>query len=276
MKIVVTGSSGFVGQAVVRELLARDVDVLGVCRRKFDSDLPLMTISDYSDTPVGDVLIHLAGERDLATAEEKGEAYQKHALDLFANLIGKGFDRIIYGSSAQVYGDKENYPRNPNESVLPVNIYTQTKLACEQLILKTRGVSARLANLYGPGMASNNVISDILKQIPGNNPIQVRDDSPLRDFLWVEDAARGLADMALASDLGVFNLGSGKGVSIGELLRQVLSLAGQSDREIQVLRPSKKPSNLTLDISLTTKTFGWLPKVELAEGLKRLIGKDYD
>ncbi len=276
MKIVVTGASGFVGQAVVRELLSRDADVLGVCRRRVDSNLPLISVSDYSDTPGGDVLIHLAQDGAPIVAQATRTAYQIQVLNTLKDLTKKGFGRVIYGSSAQVYGDKKIYPRNPSESVSPGNMYARTKLACEKLIQGPRGVAVRMANLYGPGMASNNVISDILKQIPEKNPLQVKDDSPVRDFLWIEDAACGLVDIALASCSGIFNLGSGKGVSIGELLCRVLSLAGQSNRQIQVLQPAKETSSLVLDISLTTKTFGWVPRVELAEGLRLLINKDYD
>lgn len=276
MKIVVTGSSGFVGQAVVRELLTRDVDVIGVCRTPVDSDLPLVIIPNYSHTPVGDVLIHLAEGSNLASIQKKGADYQKQALNILSGLINKGFSHVIYGSSGLVYGTKGDYPRSPNESVSPENIYTQTKLACEKFILEVKGISVRMANIYGFGMASNSVISDILKQIPGNNPIQVRDNSPVRDFLWIEDAACGIVEMALSSGSGIYNLGSGVSVSIGDLLEKILYLAGQSYRQIQVLQPLKETSNLTLDISLTTSTFGWLPKVGLEEGLRCLMNKSYD
>ena len=47
----------------------------------------------------------------------------------------------------------------------------------------------RLANVYGPGMAANNVMSDILGQVPGDGPLVVRDIAPVRDYLWIEDAA---------------------------------------------------------------------------------------
>jgi UDP-glucose 4-epimerase len=276
MKIVVTGASGFVGQAVIRELLSRNVEVLGVCRRKVDANFPLVEVSNYSETPVGDVLIHLAEDRDLVIVEKKGEVYKAQTLNSLKNLVEKGFSRVVYGSSAQVYGDKKNYPRDSSEKVLPANIYTQTKLVCEKLIQETGGVSARMSNLYGLGMASNSVISDIFKQIPKNSPLQVRDSSSVCDFLWVGDAASGLADMALASCSGIFNLGSGKGVSIGELLGQILSLTGQSNRKVHVLEPSKETSSLILDISLTSKTFGWYPKIKLKEGLELLIKKSYD
>ena len=95
-------------------------------------------ISDYSDTPVGDVLVHLAEDRDIFSTQKREETCQKKALGTLGDLMKKGFGRIVYGSSALVYGDKKNYLRNPSESVSPEKIYSQTKLACEKLIQEER------------------------------------------------------------------------------------------------------------------------------------------
>ena len=103
-----------------------------------------------------------------------------------------------------------------------------------------------------------------------DGPLTVRDPSPIRDFLWIEDAARGLADMAVGTGLGIFNLGSGTGVSVGDLARLALDLAGQSDRPVVASQPSQRPSSLSLNISSTASTFGWAPQVPLSHGLAQL------
>jgi nucleoside-diphosphate-sugar epimerase len=147
---------------VIRELLSRDVDVLGVCRRKIDANFPLVEVSNYSETPVGDVLIHLAEDRDLAIVEKKGEVYKAQTLNSLKNLVAKGFNRVVYGSSGLLNGTEEDYAQCPNELVSPENIYTQTKLACKKFILQILEYIIRMANMYGVGMASNSVISDKL------------------------------------------------------------------------------------------------------------------
>ena len=95
-------------------------------------------------------------------------------------------------------------------------------------------------------------------------------NSPVRAFLWIEDAARGLADIAVRTGLGIFNRGSGTGASVGDLARLALELAGQSDRLVVASQPSQKPSSLSLDISSTASTFRWALQVQRSRGLALL------
>jgi len=271
MRVIVTGGSGFVGRALVYELMRRNVDTLAVVRNRSDSNLPQTVVSDYVFTPPGDVLVHLAENRDISNAESQGRAYIEHTTKILKQLLCKGFNRIIYVSSAVVYGDNVPVPRRPVESLVPSGIYGRSKIACEELIAGAGGVIARMANLYGEGMATNNVISHILAQIPGQGAVKILDETPVRDFIWIEDAVRGLADMALGKASGVFNLGTGIGTSIGAVVRRCLEIAGQSKREIISLRPSGRSSHIILDISDTVSKFGWMPMVSLSEGLSKII-----
>ena len=71
----------------------------------------------------------------------------------------------------------------------------------------------RPANIYGPGMSKNNVLSTILQQIPGMGKLEVMDTNPVRDFIWVEDAAEGIVALALSifkdgNKCALFNLGT--------------------------------------------------------------------
>jgi nucleoside-diphosphate-sugar epimerase len=164
---------------------------------------------------------------------------------------------VVYASSAAVYGDGVSRPRRTDEPVIPVNAYARAKAICEAEVLAAGGAVARLANLYGPGMAANNVISDILRQIPGTGPLTVRDGAPVRDYLWVDDAARGIADLA--------------STRAGEVARIALDLAGQSERQVVASAPTVTPSHLILDVSATVAMLGWRSKVSLEEGLKALL-----
>lgn len=272
MSVVVTGASGFVGGALVRELLRRGVETIPTARHRPKNRLAGATIvRNYDDTPLGDILVHLA---ESPSATDADEARIEPVTDLFAHLLNKKYSRTLYVSSALVYGDVSPHPHRPEEAPAPGGPYARAKLACEQMTLRSGGVVARLANLYGPGMASNNVVSDILRQIPGRGPLRLRDDAPVRDFLWIEDAARGLADMALGTSSDVFNLGSGTSVSVGEVARLALDIAGQSDRRVVATQPSRKVSSLSLDISATTSTFGWSPRVPLSRGLASLLRRE--
>lgn len=274
MRIVVTGASGFLGQAVLRCLHARGADAVGVARR---AAAGCVTVHHYQDSPAGDVLVHLAGDSDMQRVAAAGAAYAQQAAGLLDALLAKGYSHTVYASSAVLYGDGSQHPRHTGEPVVLHGDYARIKHAGEQAVQAARnGLSVRLANLYGPGMSRSNVVSAILGQIPGQGPLRVRDTRPVRDFLWVADAAEALATMAQHGDsAGVFNLGSGQGVSVGELAHAALAAAGQASRPVESATTppplDAPPSTLVLDISATRALFGWRPATPLAEGLRRLL-----
>lgn len=268
MKIVVIGASGFLGRALMDCLSQRGLPALGVARRHFPGNLQ---VGSYKDTPSGDVLVHLAEASDRAYAQANAPDYEQQALATLEALQAKGFSRVIYASSAVLYGDQMQLPRKVGDPVYETDAYTRLKLASERVVFGKSGVVARLANLYGPGMAEDNVLSTILRQIRQEGPIRVLDATPVRDFLWVEDAARGLADMVTGAACGVFNIGSGVGVSIHELATEVLSAAGQAGRQVESTRPGNRFSRLVVDIEQTEATFGWRPTVTLVQGIATLV-----
>jgi nucleoside-diphosphate-sugar epimerase len=120
-------------------------------------------------------------------------------------------------------------------------------------------------------MAEANVLGTILKQLHKEGPVQIFDATPVRDFLWIEDAARGLADMVAGQTAGIFNVGSGAGVSILELATEVLRATGQSGRPVESTHPGNRFSELVLDITQTGAVFGWRPAVTLVEGIATLV-----
>lgn len=275
LKVVVTGAYGFLGRHIVRLLEARGgVEVIAVSRREIHG---WYQVSNYAQSPYGDVLIHLAEDSDRAQVAKAGRVYEDHTLTTLHALLAKGYSRIVYASSAVLYGDQHDRPRSPGDQIQVDDAYTRVKRESEVAVLNLPGgVVARLSNLYGPSMAQGNVLSTILRQIPGEGPLEVLDTAPVRDFLWVSDAADGLIALAL-SDLGrrrgghLYNLGTGNGVSIGDLARLALDLAGQANRQVEAKRSSLRQSTLILDYSETTAVCGWTPKTPLRRGIGELL-----
>ena len=274
---VVTGASGFIARAVIIALARRGVAVVAASRRAvaFDPPVRRMTIESYTEVqpPSADsVLIHLAEPRDIGNADVSGDTYVAERGAMLADLLAKGWAHVVYVSSSAVYGSDDPAPHCADEAVNPTGLYAQAKVTCERQVLAQGGAVARLSNVYGPGMAPNNVIADILRQVPGDGPIVVRNRKPVRDYLWIDDAAEGLSMLALSREPGIFNFGSGKGTSVEDLARLALSRVYEDGRMVLNSIAVEQESRQVLCISDTVKKLGWTPKVSLDQGVANLVG----
>jgi UDP-glucose 4-epimerase len=274
MTIVVTGASGFIGSALLRRLHRSGSDCVGVARSVRDG-VGTHRVGRYQDTPDAEVLVHLADNSDRIAASAAGAEYEAEALQLVDALVAKASRMFIYASSALVYGDHVQEPRRPDEPVTPIDPYTRAKLACEARVLAAGGVVARLTNVYGPGMSRNNVMSTVLDQVPGAGPLRVRDDGPVRDFLWIEDAAAAFEAMTHRAIPGIYNLGTGTGTSIRELAQLALAAAGEHQRQIVATEPLGRGSCLVLDITRTVDHLAWQPSTTLMDGLAQLLASKH-
>jgi UDP-glucose 4-epimerase len=278
MKVVITGASGFLGTYVLRALAKqKNVEVIAVTRKKIPG---WCSVAEYSQSPAGDVLIHLAEDNDRVRVAKSGQAYEEKVLDTLAALLAKGYQRIVYASSSVLYGDGGVHAHHPNDSIQSNDAYTRVKRQSELSVLKLpAGIVVRLANIYGPGMSKNNVMSTILRQIPGKGKLEVMDTNPVRDFIWVEDAAEGIMALALSNfeegnGCALFNLGTSVGTSIGSLAELALDIAAQSERLVHAKYAADHQSSLILDFSDTTSACGWQPKTSLRQGLTNILQKN--
>lgn len=268
MKIVVTGASGFIGTHLIKKLLRTNFEICCVSRQPINIRNSV-TVKTYYDTPVGDTLIHLAENSNRIKGNQTN-----HSTTILKHLSSKGFKRIIYLSSVAVYGDKSLKPHKPDEKVFPYDNYSKYKIACEKIIKEKNGVVARLSNIYGPGMSKDNVFSKIIRQVFPNKNIKIWSGRPIRDFLWVEDAAEALVKMALGSEIGIFNVASGRSVSIKELIRIIINAYGlKGDYQVEFTKNIDHASTIAVDISKTCKDFEWMPQKRLEEGIKELLNR---
>ena len=266
-----TGASGFLGTAVTRALSDRiEVDVVPVARRALRNGV---RVTDYSEAPAADVLVHLAQDPDRGRVNAAGTATEDSAVATLEALLSKGYERVVFASSAAVYGHASDQPHSPNDAVVANDAYARMKLRSEREVQERRGAAVRLANAYGPGMAATNVLGIILSQIPGEGPLRVQDVVPVRDFLWVDEAAEGFARLACGDfDLPpVVHLGTGVGTSVGEAAKIALRAAGEEHREVIGTGSSAGKSTVILDFRETTELCGWRPAVNMHQGLSRLL-----
>ena len=270
--IGLVGASGFIGKHIYQQ------------RNEATSFIPLqhrgsikeiqLSLSSFNnlikDSQAS--IIYLAENNDISEAEKKGKDYIQDNISRLKFFLDNSHAKIIYASSVDVYGDKSDQPHLPEKNLVPFNIYAQSKFECEKLVLAAGGTVARISNVYGFGMSSSNIISEILSQItdPNIKIIQIRDGSPKRDFINVHDVANCLIQMAKEPKLGIYNVGSGETISMKDIAWHVLSIFNLSDCKIIEKNPSSSSSTIFLDITSTVNEFDWRPKINLQQGLKSL------
>jgi UDP-glucose 4-epimerase len=195
--------------------------------------------------------------------------------------LESGVKRIVFVSSGgTVYGRPQSLPITEEHPTEPLVSYGVVKLAIEKylrLYWRLYGLSyriLRLSNPYGPRQdvaGAQGAASVFLGRAHAGLPIEIwGDGSVVRDYIYVGDAVDGiLAAEASEGPEGLYNIGSGEGVSLNDLVAHIRDAAGR-DVEVRMLpgRPFDVPANV-LDIGKAGRDLGWSPRVPLAEGLRR-------
>jgi UDP-glucose 4-epimerase len=197
--------------------------------------------------------------------------------------LAAGVKRIVYSSSASVYGNAVVTPMTEDHPFNNRTTYGATKIANEQMLramFEQHGlpyIGYRYMNIYGPRMDYQgtyvSVIMKVLDRIfAGQPPIVFGDGSQVYDFIYVEDVAEAnvLGMQASCAD-ECFNIGMGVGTSINELVRLLLELTGST------LTPEYRPqaqSFVTNRIGSTDKAarlLGFTARTKLRDGLERVV-----
>lgn len=294
MRILLLGGNGFIGSHVVDALLASGHQV-----RVFDRGPELFRepvlgveyqIGSFSDLPMlaealegVDVVYHLISTTVPSTSnlDPLGdiEGNLICTVSLLQLMVQMNIRRIIYLSSGgTVYGIPQTVPIPESHTLNPICSYGVVKVAIENYLHMFRSLHGlkplilRVSNPYGERQGHQGiqgVISTFLYRAIRREPVVVwGDGSVIRDFIYVGDLASFLADALLNSVCGVFNVGSGIGNSITEIVECV---EGASGLFLQIEYRNQRDfdiSRIVLDISRTRREFGWTPQVGLLEGVQ--------
>jgi UDP-glucose 4-epimerase len=305
-KILVIGGAGLIGSHVVEELLKEDVAEVIVydnfCRGTFqnlasglnDSRCRIFEIggdilqTDILNTAMKnvDAVIHLAALWLLQCYEFPKSAFDVNISGTFNVLeacVANNIERLVYSSSASVYGDAVEEPMTETHPYNNWTFYGATKIAGEHLMKAyhkrygLNGVGLRYMNVYGPRQDYKGtyiaVIMKILDNIDkGLAPVVYGDGSQAYDFIYVRDAAQANV-CALKSDVpyGFYNVGRGIKTSIRELTELILTIA-DSDLDIKY-EPEGQTfvTNRVGDPTAAEKDLGFKWRTGLEEGVKRLM-----
>ena len=188
--------------------------------------------------------------------------------------------KVVFASSSSVYGNTKKIPIIENNERNPINPYGKTKLEDEFLAEKysDKGVSIiglRYFNIFGKGQTGSyaGVITKFVNQLKEKkSPKIFGDGSQIRDFIFVEDIAQAnLSAMLSKINFGFFNIGTGKTTSILQLAKFLIKLYN-----LEIFPEFSDPLNGDVqksqaDIKKSQKLLNWTYKIEIEEGLEKMI-----
>jgi UDP-glucose 4-epimerase len=296
MRVVVTGGCGFIGSNLVRGLFkSMEVTVIDNLSTGNLSNLEGMDVKlvrgDILDLSLlknvfkeTDYVFHLAAvvsvQESVKDPTRANEVNVKGTLNVLEAARIRDVRKIIYSSSCAVYGDSDSLPLKETTLPKPKSPYAVSKLAAENYckvyneIYGLKSVSLRYFNVYGP---RQDPFSDyaavipkfILRVLRGENPIIYGDGEQTRDFIYVKDVVKANM-LAMEKGKGVYNIASGKSVSINELAHLICRLAGKELNPIYEEEREGDIKHSAADIS-RAREIGFKPSYSLEGGLAETI-----
>ncbi len=296
--VLVTGGAGFIGSHLTKRLLNEGcrVTVIDDLSEGKWENLPIhpnlvkvkaSILGNISNIVAqNEVIFHLAAlprlQRSLAKPWQTHKVNVDGTLSLLLAAKKHKVKRFIFSSSSSVYGNKNKIPFKENMMPNPLVPYSLQKLMGEeycQMFSNLWGLETiclRYFNVYGPRMNPDgqyaNLIPKFIKLLRQNKtPIINGDGKQVRDFTYVSDVVEATLLAAESSLSGeIFNIGSGKSISVEEVASAINHLMGKN------IKPIHGPAVIEPRSTLASRTkarnlLSWKPKVKFEEGLKTML-----
>ena len=309
MRVLVTGGAGYIGSIAVEILMQQghEISILDDCSTGHANSLPASarfiqgSILDSEQVAAAlagcDAVMHFAGKSLVGESVEKPALYHSINVDgtrvLLAQMRNLSITKIVFSSSAAVYGEPTVVPIVEGSQTRPTNPYGETKLSIDQMITaesKSTGISAaslRYFNVAGAMQTERgwlaerhnpetHLIPNVLRST-AKNPLKIfgtdwptHDGTCIRDYLHVVDlidAHTKALDLLNSPGHEIYNLGSGTGYSVREVVAAASAAIGHQVPCIDSPRRAGDPAVLIADITKAKRFLDWQPR----KGLEAMV-----
>jgi UDP-glucose 4-epimerase len=300
-RVLVTGGAGFIGSHLVDSLVADgdEVSVLDDFSRGNrawvhpDTDVHVLDIRDATAVEAAvsaiepDVVVHLAALHFIPAVEDAPRFARDINVTgtrcLLDALARRTPELLIFASTAAVYPDRAG-PIDEACIPGPIDLYGRTKLEGERVVAEygertgARTVIARLFNVVGPRETNPHVVPEVIGQLlRGASRVRVGNLAPRRDYSDVRDVADALRRLTTVGGevSGVFNIGSGRSVSVTDIVAECASILGKPiETEVDRSRVrARDRAELVADARRLREATEWRPAWSLRETLEELLAE---
>lgn len=317
MRILITGGAGYIGAHMAHRLIEEGYrvvvfDNLSTGRRDFVPEQAMFVKGDLRRVKdvekvfaryAFDAVMHFAAAISVPESVADPLKYYENnitgCVNLFKTMLSSGVKKIVFSSTAAVYGEPERNPIEENNRTLPANPYGYTKLVIEQL-LKDLDASAGLkyialryfnaAGSHPSGRLGQwhpkitNLVPAIMRVVRGGqkklsifgDDYPTQDGTCIRDYIHVQDLCEAhllaLQKLNSGAKSDVFNLGSGTGYSVKQVVGAVERVTSAKIPYSIVARRAGDPSKLVASYTKAKKVLGWQPR----QGLEEIIASAWE
>lgn len=300
MRIVILGAAGFIGANLTLELIKNPDNEITLVDRskayfgwtKYCSNKNYRIIESVFEESTSfdnllenqDIVYHLVSTSIPTTSNKRVPqelaANVVTSARLFDACVGKKIKKVIFISSGgTVYGKEAECPLSEESPTYPISSYGVQKITIEKLLYLYHHMYGldyriiRLANPYGPFQRPNGLLGAVttftFKALKNETISVYGDGSVIRDYIYIEDAIRGIVNIANGKQNKIYNLGCGYGTSINQLIEIIKQTVNPS-----VLITYSKSRNVDvpinyLDISRYENDFGKLNAISLEIGIRK-------
>ncbi|HAM39388.1 MAG: UDP-glucose 4-epimerase GalE [Elusimicrobia bacterium RIFOXYC2_FULL_34_12] len=304
MRILVTGGAGYIGSHTVIELLEMGYDVITLDNlqkghREAISGGEFVKVDLLNKNELEDVfknskidaVVHFAADSLVGESVENPSKYFKSnmiaSLNLLDAMLKYDVKKIVFSSSAAVYGEPDRIPIQENNKTFPTNPYGETKLMFENAIkwydnaYGIKYVSLRYFNAAGAHISGkigedhapeSHLIPIVLQAVLGQRPhvqifgtdYETKDGTCVRDYIHITDLAMAhilaLKRLEKGGDSAIYNLGNGEGFSVREIIKVAEKVTGKKINTKDTPRRAGDPAVLIATSEKIKKELNWAPK----------------
>ncbi|MFE5321307.1 NAD-dependent epimerase/dehydratase family protein [Paenibacillus sp. NPDC056579] len=297
MKVLVTGGAGFIGSHTVEYAKKAGLEVIVVDNfstgkeqyldkscKLYRVDVASKELRDIFELEKPDYCIHLAEKTDFdETMMVRGLSPNLRGLIYLLDLCKEfNIKKLVYGSSAEIYGNTELVPADETAACVPMSGIGMSKLAPEEYIRMYGALYGlnytilRYANVYGyrqKRFGCGGVISAFMETyVNGERPVIYGKGLQSRDFVYVTDVAEANVRAISRGDGETYNIGTGRSTQIVELFELMNELVNQKLKPLFAQARPADSTNVCVTIQKAEKELGWKPQIQLKEGLAQVLG----